>query len=45
MEAKHEVVDGTIPVIISVGAKDDILNAIAWTKKHSKARLIGWRSG
>lgn len=49
MEAMREVVDGTIPVMISVGAKDDILNAIAWTKKHPDARFIlagvqdGWR--
>ncbi|MGD8427943.1 MAG: amidohydrolase family protein [Balneolaceae bacterium] len=49
MEAMREVVNGTVPVIISVGAKDDILNAIAWTNKQPEARFIlagvqdGWR--
>lgn len=49
MQAMREVVTGEIPVIISVDAKQDILNAIEWTKKHPDARFIlagvhdGWR--
>lgn len=49
MEAMPEVINGSIPVIISVGRKKDILNAIAWTKKHPNGRFIlagvhdGWR--
>ena len=49
MQAMREVVNGTVPVIISVDAKQDILNAIEWTQKHPDARFIlagvqdGWR--
>jgi len=49
MQAMREVVNGKIPVIISVDAKQDILNAIEWTKEHPEARFIlagvqeGWR--
>lgn len=49
MQAMREVVNGEVPVIISVDAKQDILNAIEWTKKHPDARFIlagvqdGWR--
>lgn len=49
MQAMREVVNGDIPVIISVDAKQDILNVIEWTKKHSDGRFIlagvqeGWR--
>ncbi|MCW9708225.1 amidohydrolase family protein [Fodinibius salsisoli] len=49
MEAMSEVINGNIPVIISVGNKKDILNAIAWTEQHPDAQFIlagvhdGWR--
>lgn len=49
MQAMREVVNGNIPVIISVDAKQDILNAIEWTKEHPDAQFIlagvqdGWR--
>jgi len=49
MQAMQEVVNGKVPVIISVDAKQDILNAIEWTQKHPDARFIlagvqdGWR--
>jgi imidazolonepropionase-like amidohydrolase len=49
MQAMREVVNGDIPVIISVDAKKDILNVIDWTEKHPNARFIlagvqdGWR--
>ncbi|WP_212747557.1 amidohydrolase family protein [Fodinibius saliphilus] len=49
MQAMREVITGEIPVIISVDAKKDILNAIEWTKEHPEARFIlagvqdGWR--
>lgn len=49
MEAMREAISGEIPVMISVGHKEDILNAIAWTEKHPDARFIlagvhdGWR--
>lgn len=49
MQAMREVVTGNIPVVISVDAKQDILNAIEWTEKHPDARFIlagvqdGWR--
>ncbi|NGP87916.1 amidohydrolase family protein [Aliifodinibius halophilus] len=49
MQAMREVITGKIPVIISVDAKKDILNAIEWTKEHPDARFIlagvqdGWR--
>ncbi len=49
MQAMREVVNGDIPVIISVEAKKDILNVIEWTEKHPDARFIlagvqdGWR--
>src|SRR5699024_8555037 len=49
LEAMREVLTGDIPVIISVGHKRDILNAIAWTGKHPDVHFIlagvqeGWR--
>src|SRR5699024_9965531 len=49
LKAMQEVVSGEIPVIISVGKKKDILNAIKWIKKHEEANFIlagcqeGWR--
>lgn len=49
MEAMREVINGEVPVVISVGHKKDILNAIEWTQKHPNARFIlagvhdGWR--
>ncbi|TYP95159.1 Imidazolonepropionase [Fodinibius salinus] len=49
MQAMREVVTGQIPVIVSVDAKKDILNAIEWIEKHPDARFIlagvqdGWR--
>lgn len=49
MQAMREVVNGNIPVIVSVDAKKDILNVIEWTKKHPDVRFIlagvqdGWR--
>lgn len=49
MQAMREVVQGEIPVVISVDAKNDILNAIEWTKEHPDANFIlagvqdGWR--
>lgn len=49
MQAMREVVNGNIPVIISVDAKQDILNAIEWIGKHPDTRFIlagvqdGWR--
>ena len=49
LQAMREVVNGNIPVVISVSAKKDILNAIEWTQKHPDARFIlagvqeGWR--
>jgi len=49
LEAMREVLNGDIPVIISVGHKRDILNAIAWTGKHPDVHFIlagvqeGWR--
>lgn len=49
MQAMREVVNGEVPVIISVDAKKDILNAIAWTEKYPDAEFIlagvqdGWR--
>ncbi|MDZ7680390.1 MAG: amidohydrolase family protein [Fodinibius sp.] len=49
MQAMREVIDGEIPVVISVSAKKDILNAIAWTKKHPNVEFVlagvqdGWR--
>src|SRR5690625_4752665 len=49
LEAMREVLNGDIPVIISVGHKRDILNAIAWTEEHPDVHFIlagvqeGWR--
>ncbi len=49
MQAMREVVNGSIPVVISVDREKDILNAIEWTKEHSEGRFIlagvedGWR--
>lgn len=49
MQAMREVVTGKVPVIVSVDAKEDILNAIGWIEKHPDARFIlagvqdGWR--
>lgn len=49
MEAMREVMDGKIPVVISVDRENDILEAITWTKKHPQVRFAlasvaeGWR--
>lgn len=49
MQAMREVVNGSIPVIISVDAKQDILDALEWIEKHPEAEFIlagvqdGWR--
>jgi len=49
LQAMREVLSGKVPVIISVDAKKDILNAIEWTKNHPDVRFIlagvqdGWR--
>lgn len=49
MQAMREVVNGEIPVIISVDQKKNILNALEWVKDHPNARFIlagvedGWR--
>ncbi len=49
MAAMRKVVTGQIPVIISVGKKKDILNALDWIEKHNNAEFIlagcqqGWR--
>lgn len=49
MEAMREVVNGEIPVIVSVSAKKDILNVIDWAEEHPDADIIlagvedGWR--
>ncbi|MEL7834704.1 amidohydrolase family protein [Fodinibius sp. Rm-B-1B1-1] len=49
MQAMREVVNGEVPVVISVDAKQDILNAIEWTKEHPEMEFIlagvrdGWR--
>lgn len=49
MEAMQEVVNGEIPVVISVDNEQDILNVIEWTQEHPDARFIlagvqdGWR--
>jgi len=49
MEAMREVMDGKIPVVISVDRESDILEAITWTKKHPGIRFVlasvaeGWR--
>jgi len=49
MQAMREVVTGEVPVIISVDAKKNILNALEWIKEHPDARFVlagvqdGWR--
>ncbi len=49
MQAMREVVNGTVPVIISVDAKQDILNVLEWIENHPEAKFIlagvqdGWR--
>jgi len=49
MDAMREVVTGDIPVIITADKKQEILDAIEWTKERSDARFIlagveeGWR--
>ncbi|HET6528523.1 MAG TPA: amidohydrolase family protein [Balneolaceae bacterium] len=49
MQAMREVVNGEIPVIISVSRKKDILNALEWVENHPKGRFVlagvqeGWR--
>ena len=48
-EAMRDVIDGTIPVIISVDREADILKAIDWTKQHADMKFVfssvaeGWR--
>jgi imidazolonepropionase-like amidohydrolase len=49
MEAMRNVVNGEIPIIISVNGEKDILNALEWIKEVEDARFIlngvreGWR--
>ena len=49
MQAMREVINGDIPVLLSVDREKDILNAIEWTKSYPEARFIlagveeGWR--
>lgn len=49
LEAMREVLSGDVPVMISVDRKQDILNALEWTKKHPDVQFIlagvqeGWR--
>ncbi|WP_440998842.1 amidohydrolase family protein [Fodinibius sp. SL11] len=49
MQAMREVVQGEVPVIISVDAKSDILDVIEWTKNYPEMQFIlagvrdGWR--
>ncbi|NIT58515.1 MAG: amidohydrolase, partial [Aliifodinibius sp.] len=49
MQAMREVVNGEIPVIISVDAKSDILDVIEWTKDYPDMQFVlagvrdGWR--
>ncbi|MTI87556.1 MAG: amidohydrolase family protein [Balneolaceae bacterium] len=49
LEAMREVVNGDIPVIISVSREKDILAAIEWTEKQEGMRFVfegvqeGWR--
>jgi imidazolonepropionase-like amidohydrolase len=49
MDAMREVVQGKLPVMISVDKEKDILNAIEWISEHSNVSFIlssvaeGWR--
>lgn len=49
LEAMGDVIDGTIPVIISVDREADILKAIEWSKQHPEMKFVfssvaeGWR--
>lgn len=49
MEAMRPVVNGELPIVISVDREKDILNAIEWTRKHPDNRFVlagvreGWR--
>lgn len=49
MEAMREVVNGEIPIIVSVNAKEDILNVLEWIEERPDAEFIlagvqdGWR--
>jgi len=49
MQAMREVVNGGIPVIISVDAKSDILDVIEWTENYPDMQFVlagvrdGWR--
>ncbi len=49
MDAMREVIDGTIPVVITVNNERDILEALKWIKKNSHLRFVlasvaeGWR--
>lgn len=49
LQAMREVVNGDIPVIISVDAKSDILDVIEWTKNYPAMEFVlagvrdGWR--
>lgn len=50
MEAMREVVNGEVPVIISVNREKNIMNAIEWAEKKENIRFIfagvseGWRA-
>jgi len=49
MQAMRDVITGEVPVIISVDAKKNILNALEWIEKHPNVRFVlagvqdGWR--
>ncbi|HAC15794.1 MAG TPA: amidohydrolase [Bacteroidetes bacterium] len=49
LEAMGDIVDGKLPLIISVDRESDILKAIEWTKKNPSLKVIfssvaeGWR--
>lgn len=49
MQAMREVISGEVPVVVSVDAKNDILDVIEWTKEHPEMEFIlagvqdGWR--
>ncbi|MGM0545152.1 MAG: amidohydrolase family protein [Bacteroidota bacterium] len=49
MQAMRDVLSGQVPIIISVDAKNDILDVIEWTEEHPDMEFIlagvqdGWR--
>jgi imidazolonepropionase-like amidohydrolase len=49
MDAMREVIQGEIPVMVTVDKEQDILNAIKWTKEHPDITFVlssveeGWR--